>query len=125
MYPIDHTGLKAQLPPELREAMKLDRDQFEELEIDTLQTCVQFIDCLNGCDPLPDKPSDVEVAFRPTRNPRGQYFAVEYSMMVEPVSNAMRCEVMAFKPMNRVEYIAYCIQEYGEAPEGFVDPQMN
>jgi hypothetical protein len=115
---------KADLPESLRLAMNLDPEQFQELEVNSLQAFIQFANALAELDALPDEPSEMECAFRPTYNPREQFFCVRYSMMVDPSDNGARMEVTGFKPMGRAEYIAYCIEEYGEAPM-LDDPTLN
>ena len=121
---MDLQGNKAELPDELRQAMKLDPDQFEELEMNALQGFMQFAMTLSGLDALPTEPSEMEVAFRPTRNPDGQYFAVGFSVMVDPQTNGARLEVVWFKPLVRSAYIQYCIDEHG-GPPSLVDPTLN
>lgn len=104
--------------------MKLDHDQFEELEVDALQAFLKFATALSELDCLPDEPSEMEIAFRPTNNPNGQYFAVMLSMMVDKATGGARMEAMGFKPMDKSAYIQYCIEEYGAAPL-IVDPTLN
>ena len=125
MKPIDPNGLKAVLPEELRMAMGLDADQFEELEVNTLRICAQFADISSSLG-IGEEPTEMEIAFRPSVNSKDQYFAVLYNMMIDPDTRGMRCEVAGFKPMSRKEYIDYCTEEYGEAPVDLAgDPEMN
>jgi hypothetical protein len=104
--------------------MNLDPDQFQELEVSSLQAFIQFANALAELDTLSTEPSEMECAFRPTHNPRGQFFCVRYSMMVDPITNGARMEVTGFKPMERADYITYCLKEYGEAPM-LDDPGLN
>lgn len=113
-------GMKAQLPQELKEAMQLDDDQFEELEVDTLEVCLRFLPILEG---VTTSPVDMDTAWRPKRNPRGQYFGIVHSIMVDPVDNGVRHEIKAFKPMAKDEYRAYCMAEFGNDP--FMNPELN
>lgn len=115
---------KAELPEGLRIAMKLTESQFEELEVNAFQAFINFASAMADLDALPEEPSVMEVAFRPSHNPNEQYFAIELSMMVDPPTGGGRMEVASFKPMDRKEYIAYCIKEFGEAPV-LSDPQLN
>ena len=125
MTPIDPNDLKAELPEGLRAAMKLDLDQFEELEVETLKVCMQFADVFAELD-IGTEPTEMQTAWRPTRNPNGQYFAIMYNLMIDPNTRHMRCEVEGFKPMVRSEYIKHCMREYGEAPPDLLaDSRMN
>lgn len=100
--------------------MQLDDDQFEELEIDTLEACINFLPNISG---MTSAPVDMDTAWRPTRNPKGQYFGIVHSIMVDPDDNGVRHEVKAFKPMTKDQYRAYCLAEFGNDP--FMDPSLN
>lgn len=124
------SDLKSILPEELRIAMRLDRDQFEELEVECFEVCIQYGNTMASLDIIPDEPTECEVAFRPSHNPRGQYFAVKYLIMLDkngqaPNGYGMRFEVTGFKPMNQAEYVKYCYEEYGEIPPLKDDYGMN
>lgn len=114
-------GYKATLPEGLREAMKLDLEQFEELEVGTLEQSMQFAAMAAEFDL--EGPQEVEVAFRPSRNPGQQFFAIRYSMMLD--NGCVRCEVASFKPMGRKEYLAYCQEEFGSVPQDLAEPSLN
>ena len=106
--------LKAKLPQELKEAMLLNDEQFEELEIDILNECMRFLPILNECNGVP---VDMYTAWRPKQNPKGQYFAMSHSVMIDPL------EVTGFKPMSKNGYRDYCLKEFGADP--FIDPLLN
>jgi hypothetical protein len=113
-------GMKAKLPHELKAAMQLDDDQFEELEADTLDACMRFLPLLSE---FVKEPVDMDTAWRPTRNPRDQYFGMIHSIMVDPNDKSVRHDIKAFKPMSKSEYRTYCLTEFGSDP--FVDPSLN
>jgi hypothetical protein len=114
-------NMKAALPQELKKAMALDDDQFEELECDTLDKCMNFVSALKD---VLREPAEMVTAWRPTRNPSDQYFDIRHRVMVDPVDNGIRHEVVRFKPMNKSEYRAYCLKEFGSDPFA-PDPSMN
>lgn len=112
--------MKAVLPVELKQAMQLDDDQFEELEKDTLECCLMYVPALKELDL---GLVQMDVAWKPSRNPRSQYFAMAHALMVDPDGNEVRHEVRGFKPMEKKEYREYCVKEYGADP--FFDPSAN
>lgn len=118
-------GKKAELPQELREAMELDNDQFEELEIDTLELVIMVCD-VNSDILSKGVVFETESAWRPSDNPRRQYYAIRHRIAVDRNTGEVRHEVDGFKPMPEAEYVAYCISEFGEAPVGLGrDPSEN
>lgn len=117
------SGLKAKLPKELREAMGLTEKEFTNLEVDTLGLATRLADMDRDISVL-TKPTECEAAWRPMPNPKGKYFAIVFNVMV-PKSGPICLEVERFKPMNKAEYIAYCLAEYGEIPPDLVGINMN
>ena len=115
---------KAKLPAELMLEMKITKDQFEELEAESLLAFINWAQVFTELQIPIDQPYEMEAAWRPKNNPKNQFFAVRYSMMVDPVDSGARLEVVGFKPMGKSDYIDYCIKEFGSAPD-LVDYTMN
>ena len=118
---IDMDGMKAKLPQELRIAMRLDDDQFEELELDVLQCVMEMIPSIELCQF--SGPVDMQMAWRPTRNPADQYYALTHSIAIDPEDSSVRHEIKAFKPMDKQAYRKYCIAEFGADP--FINHVLN
>jgi len=104
--------MKIEMPDELQQAMKLNDEQFSNMRLEMQEYADAYLKIIADLG-LSDS-CEMMGAFRPTPNTNNQFFAMRYQISRDSLS------VEGFKPMNRSEYIEYCIEEFEEAPEDLV-----